>query len=192
MIHGKKVRLRAYREDDLDRVVAWINDEAVTRHLFEMRPRSVHEEREWLERTMRNDDPRAFNLAIESLEGEYLGGVGLMNIDRRNRLAEIGIVIARPEDWGRGYGSEAMLLMMRHGFEEMSLHRIMLRVYDYNERAAKSYLKLGFVDEGRMREAHFRHGKRHDVLLMGILADEFFQKHGRTGDGHVGDAAASR
>lgn len=187
MIAGKRVRLRAYREDDLKNALSAMNNPAVTRYLKFMQPMSQPMEREWLERSMRGAHPDQFNLAIESSDSEYLGSIGLMNIDVRNRDAELGILIGRPDDWGKGYGTEAALLMLRHGFEEMNLHRIHLRVYDYNERGIKSYLKLGFKEEGRLREALFRHGGWHDVVLMGILADEFFEKHGRTGDGKVGD-----
>ena len=185
MIPGKKVKLRAYREDDLKNAVVMINNQAVTRFLNVMRPRSLQEEREWLEAAMRNTDPRVVGYAIDSSDGEYLGSVGLMHIDQRNRSAELGISIARPEDWGKGFGTEAAILMLRHGFEELNLHRIHLRVYDYNERGQKSYAKIGFVEEGRLRQAHYRHGGWHDVVLMGILADEFFAKHGRTEDGKV-------
>ena len=187
MIAGKRVRLRAYREDDLKNMLAAINNGAVTRYLQFMRPVSQMQEREFLDAAMRGDDPGTVSFAIESTDSEYLGGVGLMHADRRNRSAELGILIARPDDWGKGYGTEAALLMMRHGFEELNLHRIHLRVYDYNERGQKSYVKLGFKEEGRLRQAHFRHGSWHDVVLMAILADEFFAQHGRTGDGKVGD-----
>ena len=187
MIPGKKVRLRAYRDDDLKNALAAMNNSAVTRYLKFMQPMSVHTEREWLERSMRNEHPNQFNLAIESSDSEYLGSVGLMNIDQRSRDAELGILIGRPEDWSKGYGSEAALLMLRHGFEELNLHRIHLRVYDYNVRGIKSYAKIGFKEEGRLREAHFRHGGWHDIVIMGILADEFFAAHGRTGDGKVAD-----
>jgi len=187
MIPGKKVRLRAYREDDLKNMLAGINNGAVTRYLQFMRPISQYQEREFLENAMRADDPNTVSYAIESNDSEYLGGVGLMRIDQRNRSAELGILIARPDDWGKGYGSEAALLMMRHGFEEKNLHRIHLRVYEYNERGQKSYVKLGFSEEGRQRQAHFRHGNWHDVVMMAILEDEFFAQHGRTGDGKVSD-----
>jgi len=187
MIPGKRVRLRAYREDDLKSMVAAVNNGAVTRYLQFMRPVSQMQEREFLDTAMRGDDPNTFNLAIESSDSEYLGGVGLMRIDRRNRSAELGILIARPDDWGKGFGTEAALLMLRHGFEELNLHRIQLRVYDYNERGQKSYAKLGFSEEGRLRQAHFRHGAWHDVVLMSILADEFFAQHGKSGDGKVVD-----
>lgn len=192
MITGRKVRLRALREDDLKSALAVMNNPAVTRYLNFMRPWSAAEEKAWLERSMRGDDPTTFTLAIETPDGEYLGATGLMRIDLRNRHAEFGIAIGQPENWGRGLGSEATLLILRHGFEEMNLHRIYLRVFDYNERAQKAYKKFGFVEEGRMRQAHFRHGSWHDVLFMGILAEEFFAKHGRTDNGRVRDANESR
>ena len=189
MIPGKKVRLRAYREDDLKNAFNYVNSQSVTRYLNVMRPRSLAEERAWVEAAMKNDDPTLVRLAIESADGEFLGGIGLMHIDQRNRAAELGIGIARPEDWGRGLGSEAAVLMLRHAFEEMNLHRVYLRVYAYNERGQRSYKKIGFVEEGRMRQAHFRHGAWHDVVFMGILAEEFFAAHGRSDDGKVVDAA---
>jgi RimJ/RimL family protein N-acetyltransferase len=187
MITGRKVRLRAYREDDLKNSVAWLNNTAVTRYLQHMRPWSVVEERAWLDRAMRNDDPSSVTLVVETTDGEYAGAIGLMHLDQRNRSAEAGIVIGRPEDWGRGLGTEAMQLLLRHAFEELNLHRVSLRVYAFNERGIKSYTKLGFVEEGRLREAVFRHGAWHDVHLMAILQHEYFEKHGRTEDGGVRD-----
>ncbi len=188
MIPGKKVRLRAFREDDLKNALVMVNNQAVTRFLNFMRPRSLQEERVWLEAAMRNDDPKTTSFAIESSDNEYIGSVGLMHIDLRNRSAELGISIARPQEWGKGFGTEAALLMLRHAFEELNLHRVHLRVYEYNARGQKSYGRLGFIEEGRLRQAHFRHGNWHDVVLMAILADEFFARHGRTEDGKVGDA----
>jgi RimJ/RimL family protein N-acetyltransferase len=189
MIPGKKVRLRAIREDDLKNMITWLNNPVVTRHLAAMRPWSVVEEKAWIERAMRNEDPTTISLVIESADNEYLGAVGLVHIDTRNRSAEVGIVIARPDDWGKGYGTEAMVLMLRHAFEELNLHRVMLKVHAYNERAIASYLGVGFVEEGRQRESHFRHGSWHDTVVMGILQEEYFARHGRTEDGLVRDLA---
>ena len=192
MLAEGKVRLRAFREDDLKNSVAWLNNPSVTRYLLHMRPWSLVEEKEWLDRVMRNDDPSMATFVLETNDGEYVGTTGLSHIDRRNRSAEAGIVIARPEEWGRGLGTDAMKTLLRHAFEEMNLHRVGLRVYTFNERAIRSYTKLGFIEEGRMRQAMFRHGAWHDVIFMAILADEYFTQHGRTEDGQVLDSRASR
>jgi RimJ/RimL family protein N-acetyltransferase len=193
MIQGGKVRLRAFREDDLKNSVAWLNNPVVTRYLLQMRPWSLAEEKAWLDRVMRNEDPSSATFVIETTDGEYVGSTGLTHIDRKNRSAEAGIVIGRPEEWGRGLGTDAMKALLRHAFEEMNLPRVGLRVYTFNERAIRSYQKLGFVEEGRLRHAMYRHGAWHDVILMAILEEEFFDRHGRTDDGKVADVGpASR
>ena len=192
MIVGSKVRLRAFREDDLKNSVAWLNNPAVTRFLLHMRPWSLAEEKAWIERVMRNDDPTSVTFVVETTDGEYVGSTGLMHIDPRNRNAEAGIVIGRPEEWGRGLGTDAMKTLLRHAFEELNLHRVSLRVYTFNERGIRSYRTLGFVEEGRLRQAMFRHGAWHDVIVMGILAEEFFARHGRTEDGAVVDTSQAR
>ena len=192
MIAGTKVRLRAFREDDLKNSVAWLNNPAVTRYLMNMRPWSLVEEKAWLDRVMKNEDPHSATFVIETNDGEYVGTTGLIHIDLRNRSAEAGIVIARPEEWGRGLGTDAMKTLLRHAFEEMNLHRVELGVYPENERGIRSYRRLGFVEEGRLRQAMFRHGAWHDVVVMAILADEYFAQHGRTEDGKVLDASPAR
>ncbi len=96
------------------------------------------------------------------------------NIDWKNRSAELlGIFTGEKEYWGQGYGSDAINALLRFAFREMNLHRIYLHVHDYNERAIRCYEKCGFQLEGRQREALFRDGRYHDVLLMSILREGF-------------------
>jgi RimJ/RimL family protein N-acetyltransferase len=192
MLVEGKVRLRAFREDDLKNSVAWLNNPAVTRYLLHMRPWSLVEEKAWIDKVMRNEDKSSATFVVETSDGEYVGVSGLNHIDARNRSAEAGIVIGRPEEWGRGLGTDAMKGLLRHAFEELGLHRVHLRVYAFNERALRSYVKLGFVEEGRLRQAMFRHGAWHDVILMAILEEEWFAKHGRTDEGQVLDANPAR
>jgi RimJ/RimL family protein N-acetyltransferase len=96
-----------------------------------------------------------------------------MDTDWISRNAEVGIVIGEKDYWNKGYGSEAMQLMLKHGFETLNLHRIWLRVYGFNTRAIRAYEKSGFVHEGRKREASFIQGKYHDVLIMSVLQPEW-------------------
>ena len=192
MLAEGKVRLRAFREDDLKNSVAWLNNPVVTRYLLHMRPWSLVEEKAWIDNVMRNEDKSSATFVVETTDGEYVGVSGLNHIDVRNRSAEAGIVIGRPEEWGRGLGTDAMKALLRHAFEELNLHRVHLRVYSFNERAIRSYVKLGFVEEGRLRQAMFRHGAWHDVVLMAILEEEWFAKHGRTDEGQVLDANPAR
>ncbi|STA92047.1 GNAT family N-acetyltransferase [Clostridium cochlearium] len=90
-----------------------------------------------------------------------------------NGVGGIAIGIGDSSEWGKGYGSEALFLVMDFAFRELNLHRLQLITISYNERAIKSYEKLGFKKEGIYREAVNRDGKRYDIYLYGILKREW-------------------
>jgi len=87
--------------------------------------------------------------------------------------------IGEKEYWGRGYGTDTMITFLDYLFNELGLHRVYLRVQSYNTRALKCYEKCGFIQEGVLRHHCFTRGKHYDELLMGILRDEFNQRHRR-------------
>jgi RimJ/RimL family protein N-acetyltransferase len=98
-----------------------------------------------------------------------IGNTSFFPIDQKARSVEIGIMIGEKDYWNKGHGTEAMRTMYRYGFEELNLNRIWLRVYATNPRARKAYEKAGFVYEGTLRQAEFKHGRYIDVHIMSIL-----------------------
>jgi len=170
------VRLRAVELTDLDSIMEWVGDQEITGYLSSfINPVSKEMEREWVELASRDPGrpPRDLRFVIETREGLYLGNIGLHDINWRSRNAEVGIVIGKKEYLSKGYGTEAMLLALEHSFEQLNLHRIILRVFDFNQRAIKSYQKCGFEEEGVLREHFFARGKYRDEIIMGILRKEF-------------------
>ncbi len=102
-----------------------------------------------------------------------IGGCGFFNLDDRNRSAEFGISIGDKTCWDKGYGTEAVRLLCRHGFDTLNLNRIYLRVLETNPRAIRAYEKAGFTHEGRQRQAWYKDGRYLDFLVMSILKEEF-------------------
>jgi RimJ/RimL family protein N-acetyltransferase len=138
-------------------------------------PISHAEEEKWFDKVLATDREEQ-PLAIEIQLGEgwaLIGNCGMFNLDWRNRSAELGIFIGDKAYWDKGYGTEVMRLLLRIGFMTLNLHRIYLRVYDNNLRAVHVYEKIGFVHEGRQRQAEFRDGRYLDLLLMSILRPEW-------------------
>jgi RimJ/RimL family protein N-acetyltransferase len=172
VIVGEKTRLRGIEREDIPTFVRWFNDPEVRRYLEMYLPMSKAEEEQWFEAHLESDSNRFFG--IETGEGVLIGNVGLHSIDWKNRSAVLGIVIAEKENWGKGYGSDAITTLLRFVFGEMNLHRIHLSVFDFNERAIACYEKCGFRHEGRAREALYRDGSYHDALHMAILRQDFF------------------
>lgn len=175
MIVGKRVRLRSLEREDLPKIVPWLNDDE-TRQFISLRvPLSLAQEQDWFER-QKNKPLEQQVLAIEVFTEQgwqYIGNTGFDEIDQLNRSAEIGIVIGDKDYWSKGYGTDAMRLMLFHGFTNLNLQRIWLRVFETNKRGIRCYEKAGFVHEGRLRQAQFFRGKFVDVLIMGVLRKEW-------------------
>jgi RimJ/RimL family protein N-acetyltransferase len=172
-MEGKKVRIRALEKTDVDEALKWVNDPEVTATLTMMDPVSRYHEEKWIEKMLDGTDERNKVFSIETKDGVYLGGIGLHRINWRDRNAEVGIVIGKKEYWNKGYGTDAMMTILDFAFNRMNLHRVYLRVYDFNPRGIRSYEKCGFKKEGVLRQDLYRDGKYHDTIIMGILKDEF-------------------
>jgi RimJ/RimL family protein N-acetyltransferase len=102
-----------------------------------------------------------------------IGTVGLASINHLHRTAELGIGIGERDCWGKGYGTEATRLMLDYAFTVLGLHNVMLRVFSYNERAIRSYLKVGFKEIGRRRQAQRIGDRAYDVVYMDCIAPDF-------------------
>ena len=175
IIYGKRVRLRGAERSDLEKFVTWINDPEVTAGLTLFLPMSSVDEEKWFEHAMqRPQDEKP--LVIDMKDGtdwRLIGNSSFFEFDWVARSAEVGIMIGDKTTWNQGYGSEVMRLLLRHGFGSLNLNRIYLRVYAENKRAIRTYEKVGFVHEGRMRQAVYKNGCYSDVLYMSVLREEW-------------------
>lgn len=131
----------------------------------------------WLEKEIEGAEGKQFWFAIRAAQDQrLLGEVDLFVNQWNMRDAFVGIGLGERDFWGKGYGTEAMQLILRYAFTELNLHRVSLTVFEYNSRAIRSYEKAGFQHEGRMRGALLREGRRWDTLFMGILRADWFSK----------------
>jgi RimJ/RimL family protein N-acetyltransferase len=181
MIYGERIRFRGLEREDLPHYVRWINDPEVTAGLGILRPFSMVEEEKWFEEMLKQpDDQHVMNIEVRETNPEtgeetwkFIGGCAFSVIDWRNGAVEIGIQIGEKSYWNQGYGTEAVRLMLKHGFETLNLNRIFLRVLETNPRAIRAYEKAGFVHEVRLRQAEFRKGKYIDMFVMSVLREEY-------------------
>lgn len=110
---------------------------------------------------------------------QVIGDIALQDIDHVNRNAGLRIAIQTDGHTGKGYGPEAIRLMLEYGFGVLNLHRVELQVFGYNERAIKAYEKVGFTREGVQRQGLYYNHRYHDSILMSMLEDEFRAKYHR-------------
>ena len=178
IIYGERIRLRAAEREDLKKFHEWINDPEVTFGLALYLPMSMRDEEAWFENVgKRPPDERPLAIDLRAGDGwRLIGNSGIFEIDHVAHSAEVGILIGDKSVWNQGLGTEAVSLLLRHGFEMLNLNRILLRVYADNPRAIRSYQKAGFVQEGTLREAVFKRGKYEDVHLMSVLRREWLAR----------------
>lgn len=177
-LHGEHVLLDSVRREDLPQFAQWFADPGLGALLFPgaVVPASQDDEEAWYTSARQaQESGRGYTFAIRMIaeEPRLIGSGGLFEVDGKNRSAMFGIAIADPGARGRGYGGEATELILRYGFDELNLHRIFLNAFAFNGRAIASYRRSGFGIEGVNRDAVFRDGRYHDMVVMAILEDEF-------------------
>lgn len=132
--------------------------------------------KQWIEKDMDGDQSSDFFFPIRTLDDDNLiGFVGLSDVNWVHGDAWVGIGLGERDYWGNGYGTDAMRVILRYAFQELNLHRVTLGVFEYNERARRSYEKAGFSIEGRIRGEVLRQGRRWDTFIMGILREEWLE-----------------
>ncbi|MEG0238103.1 MAG: GNAT family protein [Clostridium sp.] len=177
MLKGNKVKLRAYCEEDIERVVGFINDEEVKKFLCIETPfpMTKWEEVEWI-KSRKATKEQTYDFAIEELEnGKVIGGCSINESSIKNRNCVIGIMIGDKNYWGKGYGFDALSILIKFIFEECNMEKIKLSVFELNPRAKACYKKLGFKEEGILKNEIYREGKYYDVTLMAIFKEDYFK-----------------
>lgn len=172
---GDKCYLSPISIEDAEKYTEWLNDYDITQFLtLASMQIGLASEKEALSRLSKEHNYAIVDKATDSL----IGNCGLMDIDQLNRCAEIGIFIGDKDYLGKGFGREALSLLIDYAFNVLNLTNIMLSVFSFNERAIKSYKAIGFKMIGARRKALIRDGKEHDIYFMDLLSTEYI----KTGD----------
>jgi RimJ/RimL family protein N-acetyltransferase len=181
------VTLAPLGPEHVDDVLSWVNDRDVVGNLatFAGTPFSRDDELAYIARMRASKEDRVFSIfasaSTSSQAGRYLGQCGLHQIFRRSGVGRVSIVVAERAERGRGIGSAALARLIDVAFAPVAdggegLHKVWLMCFSTNERARRTYARLGFVEEGVLREEYFHDGCWHDMVRMSVLAAEWEQR----------------
>ncbi|MGJ3237936.1 MAG: GNAT family N-acetyltransferase [Anaerolineae bacterium] len=170
-LNGGVIYLRQFNISDIDAVFSGVQDPVG------MRLTGTHGTftREQIEAYVQNniEGKGRYAWIICLPDDTVIGEVVINEIDENNRNANIRIALFDPQFYGKGYGTTAMRLAVKYGFEQANLHRIELGVFDFNPRAIRVYEKVGFKLEGTLRDVLLWEGDYHNQHIMSILEDEW-------------------
>lgn len=172
---GGKVCLRPMEPSDLPHVRKWVNDPETRRLIGEIRPKSMADAADWLQEVYKDQNRAWFTVVLN--EGDrVIGEAGLLRISHSWRTADASMIIGEKDAWNKGYGTEAMHLLLNYAFGTLNLHRVAIGVFDFNEAAVRFYEKCGFKREGAQRHGYYCDGRYYDVIMMSILEGEFRER----------------
>ncbi|MED1945285.1 MULTISPECIES: GNAT family N-acetyltransferase [Brevibacillus] len=174
LFQSERIYLRKMTGEDVDVYHTWRNDVEVMRTTNPfMDVYTWDDTNGFVNQVILQGSSSKSYMIVDCQTNRPIGITSLIQIDLKNRNAECIIDIGEKEYWGKGYGGEALKLLLDYAFLEMNLHRVSLRVFSFNEKAIKLYERLGFKQEGISRQFLFREGKWHDIVHMGILQQEY-------------------
>jgi RimJ/RimL family protein N-acetyltransferase len=180
---GKRVYLRALEKEDLICIQKWSNDPEIRKLTGEVASMGQADADKFLERVY-NDNTREWFVIIIKENERLIGEAGLLRMFHAWRTTDISIIIGEKDAWGKGYGTEAILLLLDYAFRRLNFHRVAIGVVGFNERATRFWEKIGFKKEGIQRDGYYYKHKYHDFVMMSILEDEYWGLHGeKTDDG---------
>lgn len=164
-----RIYLRALEPDDYKISIAWRKDDQIwnmlggTKYFV-----SEAYEKKWVEDTIFNSKDIRLAVCLKE-DDNYIGNVYLTNIDMVNRTATSHVLIGEKSYWGKGYASEALKLLLDYAFNERGLHRIAALVLESNTQSIKMHIKLGYKQEGILRESVFKNGQYNNQIVLSIL-----------------------
>lgn len=169
---AKRISLGPLRSDLVSLYNRWNNDIQTTKTLAFSGPVMLEEEIHAFENISKSKEYIFFTI-YENDTQQPIGNTFLSDIDYKNRTAEFNIVIGEKEFRGKGYGTEAALLVLDYAFNIVGLHNLFLKVFEFNKSAIRAYEKAGFIICGRRRQSHYIGGRYWDIIFMEALATEF-------------------
>jgi RimJ/RimL family protein N-acetyltransferase len=168
--------LRPLAREDLVYLQKWLEDAEIRGLIGEVASMSKADSEKFLEK-VRADTERAWFMVVVKENNKVIGEAGLLRMDRAWRTTDVSVIIWEREEWGKGYGTEAVLLLLDHAFGHLGFHRAAVGVVGFNERALRFWEKVGFKKEGLQRDGYYYNAKYCDFVLMSILEDEFRELH---------------
>jgi RimJ/RimL family protein N-acetyltransferase len=168
-------KLRPLEMNDLDNMMTWVNDPTVIGNFqnFKM-PISRDDEAKYLEKLLASEIDKTF--AVEAEDGKYIGNIGINQIHWPSRNARLSLIIGNKNYWGKGYAQSALQEVIRLSFDHYNLHKLWLIVWEENKKAQHIYKKVGFQEEGVLRDEYFHKGVFHNMIRMSILENEYRAK----------------
>lgn len=168
---GNRVSLRLLTQEDVVQITEWMNDQEVTAFLSACFPLHLSQEEKWIEDV--NQSTKDFVFGLQTNDNHFIGVMGLHGINFIDRFGKTGAYIGNKEYWGKGYGSEAKMILLDYAFNTLNLRKINSSVAAFNPRSHNYLKKCGYKEEGVRKKQIFHNGEYHDEILLSVFQEDW-------------------
>lgn len=176
IIVGERIRLVPPTPEMIPNWLRWIADTEVTRYMGLIYPPSAVMEQEWFDRVSKSDTDIMWAIMVGD---RLIGSTGIHGIQWQHRRAATGNLIGEKDEWGKGYGSEAVRLRTEYAFTQTSLEKLQTETFLENIGSRRCLEKAGYREYGIARRHFFRNGHWHDTWLADILREDWLKQQKR-------------
>lgn len=170
---GWNIYLSPVLKKDLPFLTVWINDPEINQFLTVSEPMTEQDEENWhASLSARKSGDIVFAIRLKE-NNEIIGTIGLHRVSFKDGTAAMGYYIGRKDLWSKGYGTEAVMVLLEYTFNTLNLHKVSAEVYDFNPRSRRCLEKCGYVVEGVQKEHRYRNGRRADCIMLAVFKRTF-------------------
>jgi RimJ/RimL family protein N-acetyltransferase len=168
-LRSKRLYLRPPTKDDIPYYLWWRNDQEVSQYLGAFLPFMEADGVEWLDRIHKNKECDVVFTIVDAKTRKPVGLMGIHEISWKDRRATTGAMIGEKSYWGKGYGTEAKMLLLNYAFNTLNLRKMSLRVYAFNKRCKAYNEKCGYKVEAVLKQEMFKNGRYQDLIVMAVF-----------------------
>jgi len=172
-LRGKRLYLRPLTKEDIPFFLRWMNDQEVIHFLATFLPVTEADENEWFEQLQKKKNEEIVLGIVDAKSGKLIGSMGIHRISWKDRTATTGAVIGDKKFWGKGYGTEAKMLLLNYAFNVLNLRKISSLVYSYNKRSQAYSEKCGYKVEGVLKAHIFKNGRYWNVINLAVFKKDW-------------------
>ncbi len=173
MIYGKRVYLRLMEEKDIELKVKWVNDPEIRETLISEYI-SIASTKQWFNQSIADSKRKDFIICLKD-NNQAIGFTSLKSIDYINSKAEMTMCLGEKKYWGKGLAKEAKFLVLDYAFLELGINKVYVYNWIKNKNIIAFNKKIGFKIEGELRNDVFFKGEYRNMIIMGILKDEWME-----------------
>lgn len=178
MLKGELISFRPIEKDDLEQLLLWRNNSNFRKYFREYRELNMEQQLNWFNEKVNKDDTTLMFAIINNENEQLIGCCGLVYINWVHRHADLSLYIGWDNSYidSKGFAKESCRILLNYAFDELCLNKVWTEIYEFDNQKWDLYNKIGFTQDGMLRENYWYNGKWWGSRMISILSSDYRPK----------------